>query len=98
MSVIALNGKQFQLAERYLGEILRQKVDYKKSAYLFMCITLKNLAKREEAVLMASQGLAHFPHYFDLLVYRAKLYQADGLFDLAEKDYDAALALKDDNA
>jgi tetratricopeptide (TPR) repeat protein len=59
-----------------------------------MCIALKNLDRKEEAVLMASKGLALFPSYYDLLVYRAKLYQADGIYDLAEKDYDSALVVR----
>lgn len=39
-----------------------------------------------------------YPDYFDLLLYRAKLYQLDNILDLAEKDYDSAIALKDDSA
>lgn len=63
-----------------------------------MCITLKNLDRREEALSVASQGLEIFSDYFDLLLYRAKLYQGEKKFDIAERDYDAALAIKDDNA
>lgn len=47
---------------------------------------------------MASQGLSMFPSYYDLLIYRGKLYQSNGIYDLAEKDYDAALTVKEDNA
>lgn len=47
---------------------------------------------------MASQGLSLFTNYFDLLIYRAKLYQTSGVYDLADKDYDAALAVREDSA
>lgn len=77
LAVIALNNKQFEKSFEYLSDILKHRTDYKKSVYLFMCIALKNLGKRAEAVLVASQGIAIFREYFDLLIYRAKLYQAD---------------------
>jgi hypothetical protein len=47
---------------------------------------------------VASQGIRIFSAYFDLILYRAKLYQIAHIYDLAEKDYDNAIAIKEDSA